>query len=118
MNSGVPCSVQGRPHSSAEGLLEGSEMEHQRTERIPFGSNGVGFDEKGFGQQAVNGWPFSLSNIGVCTSAEIKDYLATDRIHITCIIRKSLPVPYHYEGCPVEGMPVLRHILKANLCLA
>ena len=42
-------------HSSAEGLLEGSEMEHQRTERIPFRSNGVGFDEKGFRQQAVNG---------------------------------------------------------------
>ena len=53
INSGVPCSVQGRPHSSAEGLLEGSEMEHQRTERIPFGSNGVGFDEKGFGQQPL-----------------------------------------------------------------
>jgi hypothetical protein len=41
-------------HSSAEGLLEGSEMEHQRTERIPFGSNGVGFDEKGFGGQVLN----------------------------------------------------------------
>jgi hypothetical protein len=26
-------------------------MEHQRTERIPFGSNGVGFDEKGFGTE-------------------------------------------------------------------
>ena len=28
-----------------------SRREHQRTERIPFGSNGIGFDEKGFGQQ-------------------------------------------------------------------
>ena len=52
-NSGVPCSVQGRPHSSAKGLLEGSEMEYRRTERIPSGLNGVGFDGKGFEQQPV-----------------------------------------------------------------
>jgi hypothetical protein len=35
INSGVPCSVQGRPHSSAEGLLEGSEMKHQRAKEMP-----------------------------------------------------------------------------------
>ena len=50
-------------HSSAEGLLEGSEMEHQRTERIPFGSNGVGFDEKGFEQQPVKIRPQDLTPV-------------------------------------------------------
>ena len=56
-------------HSSAEGLLEGSEMEHQRSEGIPFGLNGVGFDEKVFGRQAVsylstsNSYFFKESNL-------------------------------------------------------